>query len=140
MILDKQNELSSAQAVTAAAASTNYIDQGAARDAGNGDQLYLMVTCDVAPTAAGAATVNVKLQSDDNSSFSSPTDVAQSGALAKTAFTAGMEPIYLPIPPMTPERYLRAYFDVQTGPLTAGSFSARIVSKIQRNTAYADAL
>jgi hypothetical protein len=44
MIIDKQNVLGSAQAVTVSAASTDYIDQGAAVDAGVGKKLSVLFT------------------------------------------------------------------------------------------------
>ena len=48
MYVDAQLLFSDAQAVTAAAASTNSIDLGAVRDIGTGEELYVVCVCDVA--------------------------------------------------------------------------------------------
>lgn len=139
MYIDKQNTFSTAQAVTAAAGSTDYIDLGAARDLGNSD-VTVMITVDESATAVGDATVDFQVQVDDNASFSSPETIAASGAIGKAALTAGREAIYIKVPPHTPARYMRVYYDVGTGPLTAGKFSAAVVEGIQRNRHYPDAL
>lgn len=138
MIIDNSLKVSTAQAVTSSAGSTDYIDLGSARDVGVGCQKYMMFTCDEAATAAGAATVSFAIQCDDNTSFSSPKTVVQTDVFAKTVLTVGRDPIYLPIPPGTDERYVRAYYTVATGPLTAGKFSAAIVEGIQASKAYTD--
>lgn len=127
MIIDKSLMLSAAQAVTATAASTNYIDLGAARDIGNGQGLELIVNCDTAALSTGSSTVTFALQSDDNTSFSSPTTVATSAAIAKASLTAATVVWRAPIPKFTAERYLRLYYTVAVADLTAGAFTAFIV-------------
>jgi hypothetical protein len=139
MFIDKQNTFSSEQAVTAAAASTDHIDLGAARDIGVGKQLYVAVTCTESVTSGGSSTVNFKLQSDSSPAFGSAVDIAQSGAIAKASLVAGYQ-FFIPIPPMTPKRYLRMYYDVATADLTAGKFSAQVVEGIQKSVAYPDAI
>lgn len=129
MILDKELIFSSSQAVTAAAASTDIIDQGSAANA-LGEELYLVITCNTAATAAGAATVNFQLQTDDNSSFSSPAILLETGDVAKTALTAN-KVVFKGKLPVGAERYLRVYYNVLTGPLTAGAFSAYLVKEVQ---------
>ncbi len=138
MIIDKQNSLSEEQAVTASAASTNYIDLGAARDLGL-SKMDLAITVTEAVTAAGAATVTFQLQCDDNSSFSSAKTVIQTDAIPKATMVAGYQ-FFLNIPVGLDERYVRLYYSVATGPLTAGKFSAAIVHGIQKNKAYPDAI
>ena len=67
MILDKLLMFSEAQAVTATAALTGPID-GTRRDIGVGYPLEFWALVNTTATAAGAATVNVQLQtSPDNS-------------------------------------------------------------------------
>lgn len=139
MITDKQLELSSSQAVTAAAASTNYLDLGSASQPGVGGDLFILVTCTEAATAAGAATVQFQLQTDDNSSFSSPTTVVETDAIGKATLVVGYQ-FVLPISPEAAEQYLRLYYNVGTGPLTAGKFTAQIVQGYQIPKIYADAL
>lgn len=139
MILDSKLKVSDAQAVTASAASTSYIDRGAAGDVGNSCPLYLLITVNIAAAAAGAATVNFQLQCDDNSSFSSAKTVIQTDAIAKADLIVGKQ-IVLPLPPGLDERYLRLYYLVTTGPLTAGAFSAQITSSLQSNQPMPDAI
>lgn len=125
MILDKELIFSTSQAVTAAAASTDIVDQGSAANA-IGKELYLVVVCNTAATAAGAATVNFQLQTDDNSGFSSPAILLETGDIAKTALTAN-KVVFKGKIPVGSERFLRLYYNVLTGPLTAGAFSAYLV-------------
>lgn len=140
MYIDKQNVLGTAQAVTASAASTDYLDIGAASDLGVVGGMHLMVTCTESATAAGAATMSIAIQCDDNSSFSSAKTVAITDVIGKASLVASMEPIFIPLPIGLDERYIRAYYTVATGPLTAGKFSAVIVAGVQKNKSYPDAL
>lgn len=136
MILDKGNLVSSAQAVTASAGSTDVIDLSQARAIGDGEELEFFVNVDTAATAAGAATVTFQVQTDDNSAFSSPTTVIQTDAIPKATLVAGYQ-IKVPLPDgATPERYLRLYYSVATGPLTAGAFTAGLVLDAQNSRAY----
>lgn len=137
MWTDALLQLSSAQAVTASAVSTNTIDLGQARDIGAGEMLYVVITVDVAATAAGAATVNFQFISSASAALTSPTILAQTDALAKTELTLGRRPIVLEVPraqllaaPIG-QRYVGLQYTVGTGPLTAGSFTANIVHDVQ---------
>ncbi|MBX9946071.1 MAG: hypothetical protein K2Y40_18495 [Reyranella sp.] len=136
MYIDRQNLFGQDQAVTTSAATTDYIDLGQARDIGNGTPLEILVRCTQAVTAAGAATVTVALQSDDNASFSSPANLVLSDAIPKASLTAGAEVLRVTVPHGT-ERYLRLFYTVGTGPLTAGKFTAGLVPLRQANAAYA---
>jgi|SRR5690606_26213988 len=138
MYIDKELEFSLEQVVTSSAASTNYVDLTNARDIGMSPK-YIAVTVNESATAVGAATVNFQLQKDDNSSFSTATTVYDSGAISKDTLVAGYQ-FFIPIPPGTDERYLRMYYSVGTGPLTAGKFTAQVVDSIQKSKAYPDAL
>lgn len=129
MFLDKELMLSEAQAVTAAAASTNIIDQGSAANA-IGKELYLIVKVDTSANAAGAATVNFQLQCDDNSSFSSPKILLETGDVGKATLVAGYL-VFKGKLPVGAERFLRVYYSVGTGPLTAGAFTAFLVEDPQ---------
>lgn len=136
MYIDRQNLFGQDQAVTASAASTDYIDLGAARDIGNGERPEILVLCTQDVTAAGAATVTVALQSDDNASFSSPVNLVLSDATPKASLVAGTEVLRVAVPYGT-ERYLRLFYTVGTGPLTAGKFTSGLVPLRQANVAYA---
>jgi hypothetical protein len=136
MYIDRQNLFGQDQAVTASAASTDYVDCGNARDIGNGTPLEILVLVTEAAAAAGAATVQVALQSDDNPSFSSPANLVMSDAIPKASLLAGTEILRVPVPAGC-ERYLRLYFTVATGPLTAGKFTSGLVPLRQSNLAHA---
>lgn len=135
MIIDKLLQVSDAQAVTASAASTDVIDFGQANpNSGINHNTSLAITVDETATAAGAATVTFSVQdSADNSSFA---DVAVTAATGKAALPAGAQVLIQM--PVVHRRYVRAYYTVATGPLTAGKFSAQIVTGVQANRAYPD--
>ena len=136
MYIDRQNLFGQDQAVTASAASTDHIDLGAVRDIGNGGALEILVLCTEDVTAAGAATVTVALQSDDNASFSSPANLVLSDAIPKASLVAGAQVLRVAVPYGT-ERYLRLFYTVNTGPLTAGKFTSGLIPQRQANVAYA---
>lgn len=123
MLIDTLNEFSDSQAVTASAASTNVIDLGAARNQAIGEELYLHIKCVEDATAAGAATVTFALQVDDNASFSSASTIYTTAAIGKATLVDGYEVVRVRVPKGT-ERYMRVYYTVATGPLTAGKFDA----------------
>lgn len=136
MYIDRQNLFGQDQAVTTSTASTDYIDLGAARDIGNGERPEILVLCTQDVTASGAAAVTVSLQTDDNSSFSSPINLVLSDAVPKASLVAGTEVLRVAVPYGT-ERYLRLFYTVGTGPLTAGKFTSGLVPQRQANVAYA---
>lgn len=136
MYVDKELELAHEQEVTTSAASTNHIDQGASMDAGMSGK-HLAITVNEAAEAAGEATVTFSIQkSDDQETYE---DVVVSKAFGKDELVAGTQ-LFMALPVGLDGRFIRAFFTVGTGPLTAGKFSAQIVEGIQKNQAYADAL
>lgn len=134
MMTDALLQLSSAQAVTSTAFSTNTIDLIQNRDIGPGGDVYAVITVDVAATAAGSATVNFQVVTSANANLSSPNILVQTDAIGKSELTAGRRPIYLELPASVlaalpiGQRYLGIQYTVGTGPLTAGSFSAAITN------------
>lgn len=137
MFIDKNLQVSDAQAVTVTAASTDVIDFGQTNpNVGMDDRSSMVITVDTAAEAVGAATVTFAVQdSADNSSFA---DVAVTTAIGKATLVAGYQHV-IPMPTKL-RRYCRVNYTVATGPLTAGAFSAQVVTGIQQNTAYPDAL
>jgi len=136
MFLDAHNQYSDAQALTAAAASTNIIDHGVARSMGTGKPLYIVLVVDVALTDAGSdSTVAVTLETDDNESFTSATSVQ---ALFTVAATAAIGTRYYATlaPGILDEQYSRLYFTPANGNLTTGSVTAAIVTNIEDFTHY----
>lgn len=135
MIIDSELELSDAQAVTAAAASTNTIDLGAARDIGVGEELYVVGVVTTAMTDASSdSTLAVKLQTDDNSSFSSAADIQDLFTFPATSPVGTMK--FARIQPAAFERYLRGYYTPANGNLTTGSFDLFITKDIQKYQDY----
>lgn len=141
MILDKLQMFSEAQAVTASAASTDTLDlaplKGNHRDIGIGYTLEFWALVNTTATAAGAATLNVQLQtSPDNSTW---TTIYDSGALALSALTVGKRIVSAKVPAGV-LRYLRVNYSVGIGPLTAGTFTSGINLDVDANTPYTDGL
>jgi hypothetical protein len=131
-ILDRELEFSDAQAVTVTAASTDIVDQVQAGEAG--DELYLVIQVDTTVTAAGAATVTFAFETDDNSGFSSATALWTSAAIGKATLVAGYRVVKMRVPTGA-EDWLRVYYTVATGPLTAGAFSAFLCKDFDQGNA-----
>ncbi|OIV46970.1 hypothetical protein BK025_07805 [Sodalis sp. TME1] len=141
MILDKLLIFSEAQAVTETATSTDTLDlgplKGGRRDIGVGYPLAFWTLVNTTATAAGKAKLNVQLQtSTDNASWDTLYD---SGAIALDKLTAGKHIVSTKIPSGV-LRYLRVNYAVETGPLTAGAFTAGINLDVDVNTPYTDGL
>jgi hypothetical protein len=131
MITDAFLTFGTAQAVTADAASTDYID-ALTSGLGDGETLRFVVHCVAAIDAL--TSMNIKLQSDDNASFSSASDdvvinVLLAGLAANTKVVDVAVPRGL-------QRYIRAYYDVVgTGP-AVGTLTARLVVNSQNQVDY----
>jgi hypothetical protein len=143
MIIDSQALFSDDQAVTATAVSSNIIDLGAtgtvpggstalSRDIGKGTPVEILIQWTVAAVSGGASTVTVDLETDDNSSFSSATTLATTGAIAKATLVAGYQ-MKIHYMPRGAERYIRLNYTVATANLTAGAVTAGIVAGVQTN-------
>ncbi len=130
MYVDSQLLFSDAQALTASAASTNSVDMGPSRrQVAVGEPLYLFVTVDESFTAAGLATLTIGVQTDDDAAFGAAVTLLTTQALAKASMTVGRTPIVLALP-QGMKRYLRLYYTVATGPLTAGKISAVLAADV----------
>lgn len=105
MIIDKRLQVSSAQALTATAASTDVLDLSQDRDIGPGAPIWLVVVPTVA-LAGTSPTLQVSIETDDNSSFSSAATLVTGKSL--TSFPVGSA--YVLALPYDNERYLRAKF------------------------------
>lgn len=132
MYRDAQLEFSVAQAVTASAASTNYVDLGAAGDAvGVGSTCFLVIRVGTAVTSGGASTVTFDLRTDSDPAFGTETTLFTSGAIAKASLTANTWIVQVAVP-LGVKRYLRVYYTVATANLTAGTFDAFITNTLDR--------
>lgn len=138
MIRDKLLQFSEAQAVTASAASTNYLDLGSAREANDNGLIELIARIHTLFVTGDAATLTVALQADNDSAFGTPTTVLQSAsAIAVASLVAGYEPLRVRFPRLiVPERYVRLYYTVGTGSFSAGKIDAELVLDRQANIAY----
>jgi hypothetical protein len=132
MIIDKQNTLSDGQAITATAVSTNVLDLGNTSRSDEGAPVTLLAQVEAAFTAAGAATLTVTLETDDNEAFSSATVLLSTGAIPKATLVRGYQ-IPISFLPANCERYVRLNYTVATGPMTAGMMNAGIVLARQTN-------
>jgi hypothetical protein len=139
MILDLTTLLSSNQAITASAASTNVLDTGAngtvygassalGRDQGKGNPVPLLIQ--VTETFATLTSLTITVESDDNAAFSSAKTVATTGAitLASGRLAAGQQFVIDTLPLGTDERYLRLYYTVGGSNATAGKVTAGITA------------
>lgn len=137
MQLDKQGLFSDGQAITATAASTNYIDLGAPgtpagsavaipRDLGKGEPLPLLVNVDEAFN--NLTSITIALQVDDDEAFGSAKTV-QSATVALADLAGGRVPAFDYVPNGADERYMRLHYTVTgtaptTGKITAGFVAA----------------
>ena len=77
MYIDKDLKMSDAQALTATADSTGFINLGSDRDIGKGEAMAFVVSVGVAADVADAdETYSFQLESDSTAAFSSSTIVA----------------------------------------------------------------
>ena len=139
MILDAQALFSDAQAITAAAISTNIIDLGAVRDIGTGSDLYVFVTVDVALTDSGSdSTVTVSLYGDSTTTI---TPDGSDTLLTIPATAAAGQKYFAKLDPglaALQYRYIALYYTPNNGNLTTGSFTAGLVVGIDKVKIFAD--
>lgn len=137
--IDSETVLSGAQAPTAIGdtPSTNVYDTGSAtgnaqnnEEALTGENLWLNVICNVAPTGAAGSTVQAVLQdSPDNATW---TDRLAGTVLGFAAVTQGLALLQVQ-PPIGTQRYQRVCYRIGTAVLAVGTFDAYFSNTIQRN-------
>lgn len=139
-LLDKALEFSGGQAITTTAFGQNEIDLtplapgNTHRDIGSGRPLFVNVYVTEAFLSAGAATLNVVLQTDDNAAFGSPTILFDSGPIPRASLVAGYA-FQLPVP-RGAEKFLRVQYVVGTGPMTGGRVRSYIADSWQDARTY----
>lgn len=120
MITDENLYISKAQAITASAASTEYIDLGAAGDAlGQPIQFVFNIT----ESFNTLTSLTFAIQCHEDSSFSTGTKTIASFSVALAQLTANSRAGVITLPPGC-ERYVRGYYTVvgsnpSTGKITA---------------------
>lgn len=141
MILDANLLFSDAQAVTAAAASTSYLDTSVVRDIGTGHDLYLVVQVQTTLTDGGANTgTDVYLYGDSTTTFT------PDGSNLMFSFDQAAAAGTVKIAKLDPKmdalqyRYVEVYYDPQGANLTGGKFDAFITNDVSAYTAYADGI
>jgi len=125
MIIDRSLQPSVAQAITATAASSDYIDLTQARDFAKGEPIAPVVHIDEAFNTLTSLAIAVQV--DDNTSFSSATTIAtKSINLAQLTLNAWV--IFEALAPgllgATGEKYLRFYYTVTGSNPTLGKVTA----------------
>lgn len=130
MMTDALLQLSSAQAVTSTAVSTNTIDLGSNRDIGGSNELF--VTCAIDENFATATAVEFQIITSANANLSSSNVIESSGAIPIAQLTVGRKPISMHIPESiltslpTGQRYLGMNYVVTGSAATAGKISATV--------------
>lgn len=137
MIVDQFLRVSTAQAVTTTAVSTDTVDLSVARDIGAGNDIYMYFTI---PTAfAGGTSIQFQAICADNAALSTNATVIGSSAVIPLAsLTAGAR-IAVRINPQVASqgrRYLGANY-VVVGTMSAGNVTADIADDIADNKTYA---
>ena len=94
------------------------VDLGCKGDAR--DELFINLYVMAAVTSGGAATVQLKLEHDDDENFGSSATIEISAALAKATLVAGYGASFRL--PRGLEKNLRAILTIGTAALTAGTF------------------
>jgi len=126
MIIDKLLEFSTAQALTATAASEDTVDTLAAGSA-YGNELWLVVRVGTALNSTeDDATLTISLQSDSASDFSTESTLkthVSSGAIAEASCTGNTIVWKTRVPPGL-QRYLRLYYTVGTHNFISGTIDA----------------
>lgn len=137
MIHDALLLFSDAQALTAAAASTSYVDLGAARNIGVGEDLYVVLVVDVALTDSGSnSTVTVDLYGDSSTTFTP--DGTQTLFTIAAVAAAGTKYVAKISPGLAAQyRYMELYYTMNNGDLSTGSVTAFITHDPDQYTSYA---
>jgi|DEB0MinimDraft_10_1074344.scaffolds.fasta_scaffold03126_3 hypothetical protein len=121
-------------------ASTNYLDLAIGRNIGAGTPLYIESLVRTAMTDAGSdSTMTLTLETDDNTSFSSPTELQTIGTFSATSAAGTKLSVGLVISDSV-QRYIRVKYTVANGDLTTGKFSTYITPMPLVSVAYADNL
>jgi hypothetical protein len=146
MILDKRNEFCDAVALNTGAAGTylvgDQIDLGAvARDVGNGEPMFLVITVDTLPTSAGAATAQFQLASDASAAIATngtATVHLETKAFAISEMAAGtmLAAIALPLEGVAYERYLGVLQVTGTAAFTGGKINAFLTHDVAKWKSY----
>lgn len=143
MIIDKLLSFDDGATVTGGTttASVDYVNLGTStpgRKLGSGRPLYLVISVINNTGGDGSDTMQFSLQTDDNTSFSTPAVVAQSPVITGVANLPAGSRVVVPVPPgVAFEQYVRVGYAVTaTAVLTVDSFLTD--QEVPDHTAYKD--
>ena len=130
MITDKLLRVSTDQAVTTTAVSTDTVDLSVARDIGEGENLYMNFA--VTEAFAGGTSTKFEVISSASADLSSPTVIGSSDAIVTAGLTIGKNVAVRVNPQIasTGQRYFGARYTV-VGTNTAGKVTADVVHSVQ---------
>lgn len=130
MITDKTLRVSTDQAVTTTAVSTDTIDLSIARDMGEGHPLYANFA--VTTAFAGGTSIKFEVISSASAALSSPTVIGSSDAVVTASLTLGANFAVRVNPQIASkgQQYLGVRYTV-SGTYTAGTVTADFVTDIQ---------
>lgn len=152
MILDNTLEFADAVSVAAGAGTANIgdvIDLTKARDVGNGEPLYLVISVDTEIITGGSAgTIKFQLVSDGTDTiatdgsqtihYASRLFVTDDAAANDAALSAGATPVVVALPQegQVYERYLAVQAVIATTTVTAGKINAFLTHDVSNWKAY----
>jgi len=130
MITDKLLRVSTDQALTTTAVSTDTIDLSIARDMGEGRQLFMNFAVTAALT--GGTSVKFEVISSASANLSSPTVIGSTDAVVTASLVAGYNTAVSINPQIASkgQRYLGARYTI-SGTYSAGTVTADVVINIQ---------
>ena len=130
MITDKTLRVSTDQAVTTTAVSTDTIDLSTARDMGEGHPLYANFA--VTTAFSGGTSIKFEVISSASAALSSPTVIGSSDAVVTASLTLGANFAVRVNPQIASkgQQYLGVRYTV-SGTYTAGTVTADFVTDIQ---------
>jgi len=155
MILDQRTELADAVSLNTGAAGTylvgNQIDLSVARDIGNGQQLYLVITVDTGIEAGSAGTVQFVVASDAQAAIATDGsatvhNTSPAFPTSSTTDTTTLIPgvvlfaVPLALEGNAYERYLGILQVTGTAAITAGKINAFLTTDVQKWKSYANAI
>ena len=149
MILDERTEIADAVSLNTGAAGTyligDQIDLTVARDVGNGQPVYLVITVDTTATSGGSATGTFVLASDASASIAtdgSATEHFRTSAFPLASMTAGtvLACVPLPLEGTVYERYLGLLQITGTAAFTGGKVNAFLTFDPSKYKAYDNAI
>lgn len=141
MYIDRNLRFIEDTAVTVTADAPLVPDINIGRDIGISPEIYAVLVVTEAFTAAGAATLDVILTTDDNATLTSDTDMQTLlSAIGKATLVLGYKRVFRIQPGLAFERYLGVRFVVATGPMTAGKLTIFLTTQPELYRQYSDPL